>query len=56
MRGHRSPGGLQRFVSMQSAVRKRFVPSARRCRSAQATRYHRLEAFGVWHDAAGLAS
>jgi hypothetical protein len=25
-------------------------------RSAQATRYHRLEAFGVWREAAGLAS
>lgn len=56
MRGHRSPGGLQRFVSMHSAVRNRFVPSARRRRSAQATRYHRLEALGVWRDAAGLAS
>ena len=56
MRAHRSPGGLQRFVSMQSAVRNRFVPAARRRRSAQATRDHRLEAFGVWHDAAGLAS
>ena len=55
MRGHRSPGGLQRFVSMHSAVRNRFVPSARRRRSAQATRYHRLEAFDVWREAAGLA-
>lgn len=55
MRGHRSPGGLQRFVAMHSAVRNRFVPSARRRRSAQATRYHRLEAFGVWREAAGLA-
>ena len=26
MRGHRSPGGLQRFVSMHSAVRNRFAP------------------------------
>ena len=54
MRGHRSPGGLQRFVSMHSAVRNRFVPSARRRRSAQTTRYHRLEAFGIWREAAGL--
>jgi putative transposase len=55
MRGHRSPGGLQRFVSMHSAIRNRFVPPARRRRSAQTTRYHRLEAFGVWCEAAGLA-
>ncbi len=55
MRGHRSPGGLQRFVSMHSAVRNRFVPPARRRRFAQATRTHRLEAFDVWRDAAGLA-
>lgn len=56
MRGHRSPGGLQRFIVMHSAVRNRFVPSARRRRAARATRYHRLEAFGVWRAAAGLAS
>jgi putative transposase len=55
MRGHRSPGGLQRFVCMHSAVRNRFVPSARRRRFALATRYHRLEAFDVWRQAAGLA-
>lgn len=55
MRGHRSPGGLQRFVSMHSAVRNRLVPPARRRRSAQTTRYHRLEAFGVWREAASLA-
>lgn len=54
MRGHRSPGGLQRFVVMHSAVRNLFVPPARR-RSAITTRYHRLEAFDVWRDAAGLA-
>jgi len=56
MYGHRSPGGLQRVVPMHSTVRDRFVPAARRRRSAEATRYHRLEAFGVWRDAAGLAS
>ena len=55
MRGHRSPSGLQRFVSMHSAVRNRFVPPARRRRSAQTTRDHRLEALGVWREAAGLA-
>lgn len=56
MRGHRSPGGLQRFVAMHSATRNRFVPSARRRRSAVATRYHRLEALDVWRQAAGLAA
>jgi putative transposase len=56
MRGHRSPGARQRFVSMHSAVRNRFVPIARRRRSAQATRYHRLEAFDVWREAAGIDS
>ncbi|MEL6204193.1 MAG: IS6 family transposase [Pseudomonadota bacterium] len=56
MRGHRSAGGLQRFVAMHSAVRNRFGPVASRRRSAQATRYHRLEAFGVWREAAGIAA
>ena len=54
MRGHRSPGSLQRFAAMHSAVRNLFVPPARR-RSAITTRYHRLEAFDAWRDAAGLA-
>ena len=49
------PGGLQRFVAMHSATRNRFVPSARRRRSALATRHHRPEAFDVWRQAAGLA-
>ena len=53
MRGYRSPGGLQRFVSLHSAVRNRFVPPARR-RSAQATRYYRQEAFDAWNAAAGV--
>jgi len=54
MRGYRSPGGLQRFVSLHTAVRNRFVPPAHR-RSAQATRYHRLEALDAWNDAAAVA-
>ena len=55
MQGFRSPGGLQRFVSVFSALRNLFVPPARR-RSALATRLHRLEAFGAWRYAAGLAA
>lgn len=53
MQGHRSPGALQRFVSMHSATRNRFsVPSHRR--AANTVRYHRLEAFEAWKIAVGL--
>ena len=51
MQGFRSPGGLQRFVSMQSATRNRFSVPARR-RSALTIRYNRLEAFEAWKSAA----
>lgn len=54
MQGFRSPGTLQRFVSMQSATRNRFSVPARR-RSALTIRYHRLEAFDAWKSAANLA-
>ena len=54
MQGFRSPGGLQRFVSMQSATRNRFSVPARR-RSALTVRYHRLEAFEAWKSAANVA-
>lgn len=54
MQGHRSPGGLQRFVAVHSATRNCFrVPLHRR--SALTIRYHRLEAFDVWKSAAGIA-
>lgn len=54
MQGFRSPGGLQRFVSVHSAIRNSFsLPATRR--SAIATRYHRLEAFDAWKVAASLA-
>ncbi|MGO6748132.1 DDE-type integrase/transposase/recombinase [Rhizobium ruizarguesonis] len=43
MQGQRSPGALQRFVSMHSARDCFSVPSRRR--GAQPIRYHRLEAF-----------
>jgi len=52
--GFRSPGGLQRFVSMQSTTRNRFSVPARR-RSALTIRYHRLEAFEAWKSAANVA-
>ena len=54
MQGFRSPGGLQRFVSIQSATRNRFSVSARR-RSALTIPYHRLEAFEAWKSAAHAA-
>ena len=54
MQGFRSPGGLQRFVSMQSATRNCFSVSARR-RSALTIRYHRLEALEAWKFAANVA-
>ena len=54
MQGFRSPDGLQRFVSMQSATRNRFSVPARR-RSALAIRYHRLEAIEAWKSAANVA-
>jgi putative transposase len=54
MQGFRSPGGLQRFASMQSATRNRFSVPARR-RSALIIRYHLFEAFEAWKSAANAA-
>ena len=54
MQGYRSPGSLQRFVSIHSAIRNCFSVPARR-RSALTIRYHRLEAFDAWNIAAALA-
>ena len=51
MQGFRSPGRLQRFVAVHSAVRNCFSTPSRR-RSAIAIRYHRLEAFDAWNAAA----
>jgi putative transposase len=53
MQGFRSPGGLQRFVSVFSAVRNLFVPTRSR-RSALATHLHRLNAMAAWKAAAGV--
>ena len=55
MQGFHSPEGLQRFLSVFSATCNLFVPPTRR-RPALATRLHRLEAFGEWRQAAGLAA
>jgi len=48
MQGYRSPGSLQQFVSIHSAIRNCFFVPARR-RSALTIRYHRLEAFDTWN-------
>jgi putative transposase len=55
MQGCRSPGGLQRFVSVFSAIRNLFVPP-RSHRSALATHLHRLNAMAAWKSAAGVAA
>lgn len=54
MQAFRSSGGLQRFVSMQSANRDHFSVPARR-RSTLTIRYHRFEAFEMWKSAANVA-
>lgn len=54
MQGFRTPGGLQRFVSVFSAVRNLFVPPRSR-RSALATHLHRLNAMAAWKSAACIA-
>jgi putative transposase len=55
MQGFRSPGGLQRFASVFSAVRNLFVPSRSR-RSALATHLHRLTAMAEWKSMANVAA
>jgi putative transposase len=54
MQGFRSPGELQRFVSMQSATRNSFSVPARR-RYAITIRYHRLATLEAWTNAANVA-
>jgi putative transposase len=54
MQGYRSPGSLQRFVSIHSTIRNCFSVPARR-RSAMTIRYHRLEAFDAWKAAVAAA-
>ena len=54
MQGFRSPGGLQRFAAIFSALRNLFVPS-RHKRSAFQTHLHRLNAMAEWRTANGAA-
>ena len=51
MQGFRSPGGLQRFVSVFCAVRNLFVPP-RSQRCAFQNRMHRIQAIAEWKAAA----
>ncbi len=55
MQGFRSPGGLQRFVAIFSAVRNLFVPPRSR-RSALASQLHRLDAMAHWSAVAGVTA
>lgn len=52
MQGFRSPGGLQRFVSIFSTLRNLFVPPKSK-RSAFQIHLHRLNAMAEWKAAAG---
>ena len=54
MQGFRSPGSLQRFLSMQSATRNSFSGPTR-CRSALTICHHRLEGCEAWKSAANVA-
>jgi hypothetical protein len=51
----RSPGGLQRFIAVFSAVRNLIVPPRSR-RSALAAHLHRLNAVAQWKAVAGIAA
>jgi putative transposase len=53
MQGFRSTGGLQRFISVFSAIRNLFVPPHSH-QSALATHLHRLQAMAAWKAAAGV--
>ncbi|MBM1173766.1 IS6 family transposase [Microvirga arabica] len=55
MQGFRSPGGLQRFTTIFSAVRNLFIPPRSR-RSALATHLHRLTAMAEWKAVVGVAA
>ncbi len=52
MQGFRSPGGLQRFVSIFSAIRNLFA-SPRTSRSAFQIHLHRLNAMAAWKAVTG---
>ena len=55
MQGFRSVGGLQRFISVFSAVRNHFVPSHQK-HSALATHVHRIRAMAQWKAVTGATA
>lgn len=55
MQGFRSPGSLQRFISIFSAFRNLFV-APRHKRSALATHIHRIRAMALWKVVIGAAA
>ena len=55
MQGFRSPGSLQRFISIFSALRNLFV-APRHKRSALATHIHRIRAMAHWKVVTGAAA
>ena len=55
MQGFRSAGGLQRFISVFSAVRNLFVPPHQK-RSALAVHIYRIRAMAQWKAATGATA
>ncbi len=55
MQGFRSVGGLQRFISVFSAVRNLFIPPHQK-RSALATHIHRIRAMAHWNVVTGATA
>lgn len=55
MQRFRSPGALQRFVSVFSAVRNLMVPTHQKY-SASEVHLHRLRAIAHWKGVAGIAA
>ncbi|NLS08199.1 IS6 family transposase [Rhizobium sp. P32RR-XVIII] len=55
MQGFRSPGSLQRFISIFSALRNLFVTPSHK-RSALATHIHRIRAIAHWKAVTGAAA
>jgi len=55
MHSFRSTGGLQRFVSVFSALRNHFVPPHQK-NSALATHLHRIRAMAQWKAATGVVA
>ena len=53
MQGFRSPGGLQRFISIFSTLRNLFVPPSSK-NSALAIHIHRLKAMAEWKAVTGM--